>query len=64
MGIWGTYEMWPREGSFRPHAAAVVFGKPIAYPTDGDTDPGEFMVMVRERVVELAAEAERLGRGE
>lgn len=63
VGIWGTYEMWPREGSFRPHAAAVVFGKPILYPTGGNTDPAEFMVMVRERVVALAAEAERLGRG-
>jgi len=63
VGIWGTYEMWPREGNFRPHAAAVVFGEPMVYPTDGSIDPAEFMVNVRERVVELAAEAERLGRG-
>ena len=63
VGIWGTYEMWPREGNFRPHAAAVVFGEPMVYPTDGSIDPAAFMVNVRERVVELAAEAELLGRG-
>ncbi len=64
VGIWGTYEMWPREGRFRLHPAAVVFGKPISYPADGSIDPGEFMTMVRERVIELVAEAEKLGRGE
>jgi len=63
VGIWGTYEMWPREGSFRPHPAAVVFGEAMVYPTDGSTDPAAFMTELRERVVELVAEAERLGRG-
>ena len=61
VGIWGTFEMWPREGNFRPHAAAVVFGEPMLYPTGGD--PADFMAKVRQRVAELAAEAERLGRG-
>ncbi len=63
VGIWGTYEMWPREGNFRAHPAAVVFGEPLVYPADGSSDPTAFMALLRERVVELAAEAERLGRG-
>jgi long-chain acyl-CoA synthetase len=61
IGIWGTYEMWPRQGKFKPHAAAVVYGEPMMYPGDG-TEPADFMDAVRDRVVELVAEAEKIGR--
>ena len=29
VGIRGTYEVWPRGGSFRLHPVEIVFGKPI-----------------------------------
>jgi len=61
VGIWGTYEMWPREGKYRPYPAAIVFGEPMRYPA-GEVTPAEFIATVRDRVIELTAEAERLGR--
>ncbi|NKB89948.1 MAG: AMP-binding protein [Acidobacteria bacterium] len=59
IGIWGTHQMWPREGSFRPHRAALVFGEPMRFGPE-DADPAAFMKRVRDRVIKLADEAESL----
>lgn len=61
VGIWGTHEMWPRGGRWRPHATAVVFGKPLPPPPAHDPEgEEEFVTRLRERVAALVQEARSL----
>lgn len=61
VGLWGSYEMWPRDGSFRPHAVAVVFGEAMRLSLDADRESEEqFMGALRARVVELVCQGEAL----
>ncbi len=61
VGLWGSYEMWPRDGSFRSHATAVVFGEAMRLPRDADRDSQElFMRALRARVIDLVREGEAL----
>ena len=61
VGLWGSYEMWPREGSPRAHAIAVVFGEPIRLPRESDRESEErFMQVLRARVIELLREGKAI----
>lgn len=61
VGLWGTYEMWPRGGRWRPHPTAVVFGEPLEPPPEDDREAEEaFVERLRERVVELVEQARKL----
>lgn len=59
VGIWGTYEMWPRKRSPRPHPLAVAFGEPLAPPASREEEE-EFLDRLRERVAELTEQARGL----
>ena len=64
VGLWGSYEMWPRDGRFRAHAAAVVFGEAMCLPAEADRESEErFMRALRARVVELVHQGEALSVG-
>ena len=53
--------MWPREGSPRAHAIAVVFGEPIRLPRESDRESEErFMQVLRARVIELLREGKAI----
>jgi long-chain acyl-CoA synthetase len=58
VGLWGTFEMWPREGRYRPHRAAIVFGEPMAI--EPGESPGAFVRRLREEVITLSAAAREL----
>ena len=61
VGIWGTYEMWPREGRPRPHPVGIVFGEPMrSASTGGRATEEAFTAQLRERVIELVGAARRL----
>ncbi len=65
VGLWGGYQMWPRDGSFWPHRTAVVFGEPLRLARDSDRDSQErFMQALRARVIELVSEGETIYRSE
>ncbi len=65
VGMWGSYQMWPRDGGFRPHHTAVVFGEPITLPPGSDREAQErFMEALRARVIELVSEGEAIYPGE
>ena len=56
VGIWGSYQMWPREGRFRPHRLAVAFGPPIEPPRTRDQEL-DFLLRLRGAVAELTEQA-------
>lgn len=58
VGIWGSYQMWPREGRFRPHRLAVAFGEPLDPPASRDEEEA-FLERLREAVAELTEQARR-----
>ncbi|HJO05257.1 MAG TPA: AMP-binding protein [Acidobacteriota bacterium] len=63
VGIWGSYEMWPRDGRPRGHASAVVFGEAMSLSRDADRESQAcFMRTLRERVIELVREGEAIYR--
>jgi long-chain acyl-CoA synthetase len=52
VGLWGTYEMWPREGRFRPHRTAVWFGPPARIAKGASRDEEQaFVERLREEVI-------------
>jgi long-chain acyl-CoA synthetase len=58
VGLWGAYEMWPREGRWRPHRTAVYFGEPLqAAPEATREEQDRFVAHLREQVVELVGAA-------
>lgn len=64
VGIWGSFQAWPRGGRPRVHPTTVVFGAPLQ-PAPRDAGPAadaELNGELRERVVGLVAAAERLHR--
>lgn len=64
VGLSGTYEMWPREGRFRPHRTAVAFGTPLAPPARDDPAAEiPFVERLRAAVVALVGEAAGLPPG-
>lgn len=61
VGLWGTYEMWPREGRPRMHPTAVAFGPPMRFDPAATREQEEaFMQQLRERVVGLVEQARRI----
>lgn len=61
VGLWGTYQMWPREGRLRPHATAVRFGQSVRVEESSARAAEEaFMVLLRDAVIDLAASAKAL----
>lgn len=61
VGLWGTYEMWPREGRWRPHRTAVWFGKPLEIaPGASREQEQQFVDRLREAVVDCVDRAGRL----
>jgi len=61
VGLWGAYEMWPREGSWRPHRTAVYFGAPVRIAPGADREAEQaFVAQLRERVIEAVERAGKL----
>ncbi len=61
VGLWGTFQMWPRDGRPRPHPLAVRYGESlhIARSASRAQEDG-FMHRLRHEVIELVAAAKRL----
>ncbi len=61
VGLWGMYEMWPREGRFRPHPTGIACGEPLRVAAgSGRFGEEEFMGDLRDRVIELTDVARAL----
>ena len=58
VGIWGAYQVWPREGRFRRHPVALDFGAALS----PDQSPSEeaLIRVLRDEVIRLVAAAEHL----
>ena len=61
VGLWGTYEMWPREGRWRPHPTAVYFGEPVVVnPAASREQEQHFVEALRAAVIDGVARAGKL----
>lgn len=61
----GAFESWPRTSPLpRPHRVYVAFGPPVSAAEAAAGEPEAVMAALRERMVDLQAELNRLRQGE
>ena len=60
-GLWGTFQMWPRDGRPRPHPLAVRYGEALHIARSASrAQEDAFMHQLRHQVIGLVAAAKGL----